>query len=65
MTKIIRIKEVCDTVGLSRASVYRLMPNNFPKPVRIGIKAVGWDVEDIDAWIAERKADTVSTTSIH
>lgn len=65
MARIIRIKEVCSTVGLSRASVYRLIPHGFPKPIRIGITAVGWDAADIDDWIAERKAVSASTYHAH
>jgi prophage regulatory protein len=33
----------------------RLMrEGKFPKALRLGIRAVGWDSAEIDQWIAER-----------
>lgn len=54
--RILRIQQVTDTIGLSRASIYRLMKLGlFPKSIRIGIKAVGWLQSEIELWIAERE----------
>lgn len=56
LKKILRIKELTQTVGLSRSSIYRLVSLGiFPAPIRIGVAAVGWDSADIDSWLAERK----------
>lgn len=53
--KILRLKQVIQVVGLSRATIYRLMQLGlFPKSLKIGISAVGWTVEQIDTWLAER-----------
>ncbi len=55
-SKFLRINKVTDASGLSRSSVYRLARlGHFPKPVKIGLSAVGWLSEEIDQWIAERK----------
>jgi prophage regulatory protein len=55
-SRILRIDQVTDTVGLSKASIYRLGKLGlFPKPFRIGISAVGWDEAEIEFWIFERK----------
>lgn len=56
--RVLRINQVIQAVGLSRSSIYRLAnmtPPLFPKPILIGITAVGWLAEDIDHFIIERK----------
>lgn len=58
-SRILRIDQVTDTVGLSKASIYRLGKLGlFPKPFKIGIAAVGWDEAEIEFWIFERKMET-------
>lgn len=58
-SRILRIDQVTDTVGLSKASIYRLGKLGlFPKPFKIGIAAVGWDEAEIEFWIFERKLET-------
>jgi len=38
--------------GLPKSSIYALMAKGaFPKPIKIGVRAVGWLDSDIDAWI--------------
>ena len=45
-------------VGLSRAWIYSAMEKGeFPRPVRIGKRAVAWPQSVIDAWITDRKAE--------
>ena len=52
---IVRRPEVERMTGLSRASIYRLMAaGEFPTPIRIGARAIGWRVGDIEAWLASR-----------
>lgn len=58
--KILRLPSVITQTQLSRSSIYRLIKLGlFPKPVKLGIKASGWRVEDIEAWISSRKAEGV------
>lgn len=41
--RVLRLSEVKIVTGLSKASIYRLMhDSDFPKPFKIGLKAVGW-----------------------
>jgi len=55
-SKILRMNQVIESVGLSKASIYRLGKLGlFPKPFKIGIAAVGWDQAEIEFWIFERK----------
>ena len=49
--KIYRLPEVMDMTGLSRSSIYlRISTNEFPKPIKLGARAVGWPEESIIAW---------------
>jgi prophage regulatory protein len=62
--KILRRREVEARIGLSRSTLYAKMKHNpkrpaefdpdFPRPVRLGEKAVGWIEHEIDAWLRGR-----------
>ena len=48
---ILRRIELEKRIGLSRSSIYKMMGDGeFPRPVRIGRRAVGWRAEDIETW---------------
>ena len=39
-------------LGISRSTIYRLMKDgDFPRPIRLGHRAVGWKSEDIKDWL--------------
>jgi len=49
--KIYRLPDVMNITGLSRSSIYlRISSNEFPKPVKLGRRAVGWPEDSIIAW---------------
>ena len=49
---IVRRPQVQVRTGLPKSSIYALMAKGaFPKPIKIGARAVGWLDSDIDAWI--------------
>lgn len=55
--KVMRMPELTGYVGLSRASIYAMMARDdgsFPRPIKLGERAVGWRSADIDAWLAAR-----------
>lgn len=58
---ILRLAEVILLTGLSRSSIYSFMTpgskyfSDFPRPVKIGTRAVGWIAEEVFTWIATRK----------
>lgn len=53
--RIIRLNDVMDKVGLKRSSIYaRILKGQFPKPISLGCKAVGWVESEIDEWIESR-----------
>jgi len=50
--KLIRIKEVMSRTGLARSTVYKyISENNFPKPIKLGSRAVAWVESEIEGWI--------------
>jgi predicted DNA-binding transcriptional regulator AlpA len=54
--KILRLKEVLERVGLSRATWYRLVASgDAPQQVKISIRRVGWIDTGIDDFIISRK----------
>ena len=55
--RILRRTEVEAKIGLSRSTIYQAMADGeFPKPIRIGKRAVGWPLSVIEGWLASRVA---------
>jgi len=53
--RILRRAEVEAKTGFKRAHIYTLMrAGKFPRALRLGVRAVGWDCAEIDQWIVER-----------
>ncbi|MFD0982815.1 helix-turn-helix transcriptional regulator [Tropicimonas aquimaris] len=62
---ILRRPDVESRTGLSRSTIYAKMdprsPHHdpeFPKPVRLGKRAVGWRESDIIDWMNSRESTT-------
>jgi prophage regulatory protein len=52
---ILRLPQVKIRVGLSRSSIYlAISRGNFPRPVNLGARAVGWLESDVEAWLLQR-----------
>ena len=48
--RLLRRQQAEEITGLSRSSIYRLMPDGeFPRPVKVGIAGVRWRASDITA----------------
>ena len=57
LEKHYRRTELEALTGLSRTTIYRMMGNGeFPRPIRLTGKAVGWPESKIKEWFAERQA---------
>lgn len=53
--RMLRLPTVEDRTGLARSSIYRSMAQgDFPRPVRVGRRAVAWVESEVEGWI-ERK----------
>ncbi|MBZ0103106.1 MAG: AlpA family transcriptional regulator [Thermoanaerobaculia bacterium] len=56
--RLLRRAEVERRTGLGRSSLYALMScGDFPRPARLGARAVGWSEAEIEEWCAQRLAD--------
>lgn len=54
--KIYRLPDAMAVTGLCRTSLYNaLAANDFPEPVKLGKRAVGWLESDLDDWVATRQ----------
>jgi prophage regulatory protein len=63
---LLRIKEVQKIVGLSRASIYRLInTGDFPPQIKISQRAAAWCSNDIDLWQKERIIKSIRGSSWH
>ena len=53
--RLLRLPEVLRLTGLSRSTVYRkIKAGEFPRPVKLGKRAVGWREFEVIAWINGR-----------
>ena len=53
--RMLRLTEIVELTGLSKASVYRRMKDsNFPKPRAMGPRAVRWSAAAVESWLCER-----------
>ncbi|WP_168386213.1 helix-turn-helix transcriptional regulator [Erwinia amylovora] len=53
-TRLIRLPEVLHKTGYKKAWIYRLISENrFPKPIKLGLRAVAFIEVEIDQWISE------------
>lgn len=54
--QILRRREVEALIGLSRSSIYAMIAEGtFPKPIKLGKRAVGWRESDLQAWLESRQ----------
>lgn len=55
MPTILRRPDVERVTGLPRSSIYeRMAEGKFPKPVKLGDRAVGWVEAEIAKWLEQR-----------
>ena len=50
-----RLPQVMASTGFGRAWIYELMKRgDFPQAHKIGLRAVGWDSQEVENWIAKQ-----------
>lgn len=55
--RIIKRREVEGRTGLPRSTMYdRIKRGDFPAPIPLGERSVGWLEHEVDAWLADRIA---------
>ena len=53
--RIIRLKEVIDSTGLARSTIYKYIgEGTFPKPVSLGDRCIGFVENEVQDWILAR-----------
>jgi prophage regulatory protein len=56
--RILRIAAVRERTGLATSSIYKLMStDDFPRPVPLGERSVGWPEHEVDDWVTNRIAE--------
>lgn len=64
---ILRLPDVKARTGLSRSAIYaKLSSGAFPKPIKLGVRSIGFVASEIDDWIAERihERDETATPAV-
>jgi prophage regulatory protein len=52
---ILRLPNVKASTGLSRSTIYlRISQGTFPKPVKLGGRAVGWVQTEVQEWLQQQ-----------
>ncbi len=58
-TKILRLPTVMERTGLSRSSIYAyIKKGDFPAPINISLRNVGWLETEINEFIESRISET-------
>jgi prophage regulatory protein len=53
---IMRRRQVEEVTGLSRSTIYAMITEGlFPRPLKLGKRAVGWRASDIQQWLDSRE----------
>ncbi|EFK2376089.1 helix-turn-helix transcriptional regulator [Escherichia coli] len=61
---LIRMPETMRRTGYGRAWIYKLIAQgSFPKPVKIGSRAIAFVESEIDEWINQRIAESRGTAT--
>lgn len=57
--RIMRLPQVQAATGFGRAWIYELMKRgDFPQAHKIGLRAVGWDSSQVEAWITQQLGES-------
>lgn len=53
--RIYRLNDLTSMLGLGRSTIYRMMgEGQFPRPIHLTRKTVGWRSSEITAWLEAR-----------
>lgn len=56
--KVLRLNSVVLTTGLARSTIYKLIASGeFPRPVPLTARSVGWIESEVRAWIQSKIED--------
>ena len=53
--KVLRLPEASERVGLGRSAIYqKIETGDFPRPIKLGQRAIGFIEAELDAWLEAR-----------
>lgn len=52
--RLLKVDEVAQRVGAAKATIYRWMDADFPRPLKLGTQMCRWWCSEVDAWLATR-----------
>lgn len=56
MQRIYRLRDLPAVTGLSKSTLYEMMARGeFPKPIKLARRAVGWRSDAVEQWLDERE----------
>ena len=57
MDAILRLPDVVKITGVCRTVIYEMVQRGeFPKPVKLSVRSIGWRASEVDAWLSSLKA---------
>ena len=60
--RALRIRDVCDQVGISRTHLYRLVARGlFPAPIRLSERVSVWRESEINGWLHQKFSSATLT----
>jgi prophage regulatory protein len=63
MTRLLRLREVLQTTGLTRSTMYSLAARGlFPRPYKISARASAWRESELRQWAEGLQQNTVAPT---
>lgn len=61
-TRILKLPTVISRTGLGRSTIYaKVARHEFPSPIQLSERSVGWLESDVETWIEQR----VSESQLH
>ena len=61
--RFLRLPAVMECTGLKRSTIYAMVGvGNFPPPVPLGARSVGWIAAEVEDWCADRIAKRPART---
>lgn len=58
--RILRLPAVSELTGLPRSTLYQYMSKGlFPKPIKLGVRTVGWIHDEVDQWLRQKRDSRV------
>lgn len=56
-TRLLRLHDVIAAIGMKRSWILqKTKDGEFPKPIKLGERAIAWRESDISDWVATRDA---------